>query len=225
MKFFGVGYGVRVWFEFGRRTLLLAWVLMAGSCTTSTVVIRGVARPVRLTHAEVGELKMLRSLELPISGEWKNLHENDPGLAGVEISQAPREGQALVDESDSYIGKHPAEVVYHFWDGRMRSTGYYPDGRIRNDQWFPNDGTWEGWLKRSKLDARSDAEGFALLRKYVIKEAIMPYIDSWAAVRFEFGSDPNFVSHKDPRVGLIDALNAYEARMPPAERTKIPEIQ
>lgn len=173
-----------------------------------------------LTRKEAAELKMLRSLEAPITGPWKNLYQGDPQLAGIEISQAPREGQALVDYTDLYAGKQPAEIYYHFWDGKVRSMHFGPDGHINGDEWHPNEGTWENWLKLHKLDARSDIEGYMQLRKYVVAETVMPYIESAAAVCFDLGSGPDFIKHKDPRTGLINALNQYEQRMIPKDLAK-----
>lgn len=62
---------------------------------------------------------------------WKNLHEGDPLLAGVEMSQCP-EG-AMGERAEAYIKGHPAMVLYYFWDGRVRQTGYEPNGEVIED--------------------------------------------------------------------------------------------
>ena len=203
-----------------KKLFILTACLLITSCASSYVRVTDLPRPMDLTRKEVAELKKLRSLEAPITGPWKNRYQGDPVLAGVEISQAPREGQALVDYSDLYAGKQPAEISYHFWDGRVRSMHFGPDGKTSGDEWHPSRGTWDDRLKMDQLDTRSDIEGYLQLRKHVIAEAVMPYIESLAAVDFTLGSDPEFIKHKDPRASLIDALNQYEQRMTPRDLSK-----
>lgn len=67
--------------------------------------------------------------------KWFNLHENDAALAGVEVCQYP-EGSAY-DSKTRYMGKHPAMVIYYFWDGRVRQTSFEPNGALREDFFWP----------------------------------------------------------------------------------------
>jgi hypothetical protein len=99
--------------------------------------------------------------------KWKNLYQNDPELAAIEIDQKPREGNVYEDRS-RYDHRHPAEVNYFFWDGRNRWISYEPYGDVLNDEWAqrmkPGDPYWDD-----------------------------VYVD------FNYGSDPQFKKHKDPR--------------------------
>ena len=72
--------------------------------------------------------KVEKSINAPI---WKNLHEGDPSLAGVEISQCP---EGAVGESEkAYLNGHPAMVLYYFWNKRVRHTGYESNGEVIED--------------------------------------------------------------------------------------------
>ncbi len=63
----------------------------------------------------------------PVYPGWVNLHEGDPDLAGISFF-----GDS---DANEYVGKHPAGVMYVFWDGRVRQTGHKPDGTVREDFW------------------------------------------------------------------------------------------
>jgi hypothetical protein len=137
-------------------------------------------------------------------GEWRNLYRGDPELAGVELSQCLREGPTMRDDSE-YYGKHPAEVAYHFWDGRIRWITYYPDGKKIGDQWMKHGDP-------ARFSGRNDTQGYSLL-KDLSRVEHGNYISSWGSVDFSFGCDPQFKRHKDPRIALDDAVTAYEERL------------
>lgn len=59
---------------------------------------------------------------------WKNIYHRDPLLAGVAVRQYSDDIQ--VKSLQDYSGKHPAEVIYYFWDGRMKRFIYSPEGAI-----------------------------------------------------------------------------------------------
>ena len=143
------------------------------------------------------------SLEIPI-GQWTNLYKGDPQLAGIELSQRLREGPAMRDDT-VYDGRHPAEVAYHFWDGRIRWILYEPDGRKQSEQWMRH-------ADISSFLQRSDPDGYARLSR-IRDEETGRYISSWGSVDFSLGSDPQFQRHKDPRRVLDDAVQAYGKRL------------
>jgi hypothetical protein len=108
-------------------------------------------------------------------------------------------------ETPSYIGMHPAEVFYHFWDGTIRWTSFTPEGAKVNDQWI--------WPDHKRLldEALKLAgkERIRRLRTLVLFE-LGNDVNSWACVDFSYGSDPLFSRHKDPRRVLFETLSAYE---------------
>jgi len=64
---------------------------------------------------------------------WHNAYQGDPSLAGVEINQ-------YFDATcrfglDAYRSAHPAQVKYYFWDGRIRTCQYAPNGVILERSW------------------------------------------------------------------------------------------
>ena len=67
-----------------------------------------------------------------VIGKWKNIHEGNPELAGVEIQQYP--DSAL--EAPAWEGGHPAMILFVMWDGRVNQRGYRPDGTVREDFWW-----------------------------------------------------------------------------------------
>ena len=149
-------------------------------------------------------------------GKWHNLYKGDPKLAGVELSQCLREGNAYRDDSD-YYGKHPAEVAYHFWNGRIRWITYYPDGKKMGDQWMEHGDI-------AQFSGRTDAKGYSLL-KDLRRVELGNYISSWGSVDFSLGSDPQFKRHKDPRRVLDDAVQAYEKRLKACDPLKPQEVE
>jgi hypothetical protein len=110
--------------------------------------------------------RYIKSLKI---GHFDNLYQGCAILAGVEAHQLPVVDNAVEDYSD-YIGKHPGTIDYHFWDGRICSVRYSPDGKILKREW-------------SQHSPASDADGYT----------------SWEGVDFSKGSDPEFRHHKDPR--------------------------
>ncbi|HEX7262122.1 MAG TPA: hypothetical protein VF258_09930, partial [Luteolibacter sp.] len=106
----------------------------------------------RVTATAAGELM---PPAVPI-GIWNNCYVGDTELAGVELSQCIREGPTMRDDS-IYYGKHPAEVAYHFWDGRIRWVLFYPDGRKMKDQWLSH-------YDIAKYSTRNDSIGFDELK-------------------------------------------------------------
>lgn len=78
--------------------------------------------------------------------QWRNLHAGDPALAGIVIDQEPPEGCVYNDKS-RYDHRHPADVTYYFWDGRVRQMEFEPYGDVIGDFWWrekikPGDGWW-----------------------------------------------------------------------------------
>ena len=67
-------------------------------------------------------------------GHWDNPFHRDPKLAGVVVQQF---GECPYNQH-LWEGKHPCEIYYYFWDGRVRQCGYEPDGTVREDFWWPN---------------------------------------------------------------------------------------
>lgn len=62
-------------------------------------------------------------------GPWTNVHQGDASLAGTIVQQftdCPYENQR-------WEGKHPAMVLFVFWDGKVRQRGYQPDGTCYED--------------------------------------------------------------------------------------------
>ena len=137
-------------------------------------------------------------------GKWTNLYKGDPQLAGVELSQCIREGPTMRDDS-IYYGKHPAEVAYHFWDGRIRWIMFYPDGKKMGDQWLNH-------YDIMKFSRRDDPAGYVELKR-IRGEENGKYISSWGSVDFSFGSDPQFKRHKNPIRVIDDAIEAYSKRL------------
>ena len=169
------------------------------------------------SHAEASPTQVPpQELERIAIGKWHNLYKGDPQVAGVELSQCLREGNAYRDDSD-YYGKHPAEVAYHFWDGRIRWITYYPDGKNMGDQWMRH-------RDISSFLRRSDPDGYSRLRR-IRDEEIGRYISSWGSVDFSLGSDPQFKRHKDPRRVLDDAVQAFEKRLSASGPQKIQEVE
>ncbi|WP_461785113.1 hypothetical protein [Prosthecobacter sp.] len=101
-------------------------------------------------------------------GPWENIYNDDSRLAAVAVHQYPENPY----EASSYIGKHPCNIWYAFWDGRVRQIQYDVDGTVIDDFWWPED---------FKLTQNSD---------------------QWNGFDFSFGSDPTFLHHKDPRPKL-----------------------
>jgi hypothetical protein len=98
-------------------------------------------------------------------GPWTNLYAGDQRLAALAVIQYPENPY----ESWSYAGKHPCNIWYAFWDGRVRQIQYRPDGTVLNDFWWP-----------------------ARLR-------LMPGNSVWQTFDFSYGSDRSFSRHRDPR--------------------------
>lgn len=63
----------------------------------------------------------------PVYPGWVNLHEGAPDLAGVAFAND--------GGGPEYVGKHPAGVIYAFWDGRVRSVTHDPNGKVLDDHW------------------------------------------------------------------------------------------
>ena len=105
---------------------------------------------------------------------YENKYRGDPDLAGIECYQHPLVDNTVEDYS-VYDGKHPGAVVYHFWDGRILSLYYSPDGRVMHKNWFKHESD------PAKLKAKRE------------------YAFSWEMVDFSKGSDPHFEHHTDPR--------------------------
>lgn len=72
-------------------------------------------------------------------------------------------------ENWRYKGKHPAMILFYYWDGRVRQLGYDPDGTVHENFWWPDS------LRLKPGDA------------------------AWSNVDFTCGSDPAFQQHADPR--------------------------
>ena len=72
-------------------------------------------------------------------------------------------------ENWRYEGKHPAMVIFYFWDGRVRQLGYEPDGTVYDNFWWP------------------------------APDRLKPGDAAWWMVDFTHGSDPTFQHHADPR--------------------------
>jgi hypothetical protein len=75
------------------------------------------------------------TLESTIQPKWENKHRNDPNLAGIEIAQLP-EG-AATESKTAFLKGHPAMILYFFWDGKVRQTGFEADGRLVEDFFWP----------------------------------------------------------------------------------------
>jgi|GEM_PF-6900240 len=97
-------------------------------------------------------------------GPWKNIYEGDFKLAAIAVHQYPENPY----EASSYVGKHPCNIWYAFWDGRVRQIQYDVDGSVLDDFWWPEN-----------------------LR-------LTPGSSQWEGFDFNFGSDPTFLHHKDP---------------------------
>jgi len=65
-------------------------------------------------------------------GHWDNPYRGNARLAGVDVAQFGE----CPHEHRFYEGKHPCEVSFFFWDGRVRSVCYSPDGTIVLDEWW-----------------------------------------------------------------------------------------
>lgn len=119
-------------------------------------------------------------------GEYKNIYRGSSELAGVEayqVGDAVGGMDAQHGGAERYRGKHPGNIAYHFWDGRIRSLIYSPEGRMMNDQWLhhqPNE--------------------------------VPSYINAWDMVDFSQGSDPEFKRHPDPRLTKKDQTKAETSR-------------
>lgn len=77
---------------------------------------------------------------------WQNLYAGDPALAGTEVWQLPREGD--VYDRTRWANRHPAEIDYFFWDGRVYQVLYFPNGDEWDKGWWPyrirpGDREWE----------------------------------------------------------------------------------
>ena len=80
-------------------------------------------------------------------GPWQNAYAGNEELAGVVISQFPEAGRYpwLIE---SYKGKHPAMILYYFWNGRINQRAFEPDGTETENFWW-NDSLKPGeWIWR-----------------------------------------------------------------------------
>lgn len=98
-------------------------------------------------------------------GPWENPFRGNPDLAGVNVQQF---GECPYDQH-LWEGRHPCEIYFYYWDGRVRQRGYEPDGTLREDFWWPAD------------------------------MRLKPHDSGWNQVDFSHGSDPTFKRHADPR--------------------------
>ncbi|MBB5030860.1 hypothetical protein [Prosthecobacter vanneervenii] len=99
-------------------------------------------------------------------GHWENPFRDNPDLAGVAVQQF---GECSYDQHH-WEGRHPHEIYFFFWDGRVRQCGYEPDGTLLEDFWWPED------------------------------MRLKPHDPRWKKVDFSHGSDPMFKRHADPRI-------------------------
>jgi hypothetical protein len=123
---------------------------------------------------------------------YKNLYKSSSTLAGLEVYQKRIVENTMIDTSE-YIGKHPGTVCYHFWDGRILTLDYSPDGKIISKNWCHHS-----------------------------QKEVPEYFNSWEMVDFNKGSDPDFKRHKDPRTppghGLFPSVNKDDPK--PASGSK-----
>jgi len=63
---------------------------------------------------------------------WLNIYGDDPGLAGVVVQQLPDSPAG----ASRWRGRHPAMILFVFWDGRVRQRGYSPTGAVEEDFWW-----------------------------------------------------------------------------------------
>lgn len=68
-----------------------------------------------------------------VSPSWKNLHKEDPELAGIYfLFEGVEKEYEIVPEE---FKLHPPGVVYLFWDGRCRITNHLEDGTLQSSNW------------------------------------------------------------------------------------------
>ena len=90
-------------------------------------------------------LGRLRGYNQDYKGAWENPFRGDPNLAGVNVIQY---GECPY-ENWTFDGKHPCNIWYFFWNGRVRQIQYLPDGKVWDDFYWPQrlkpgDPFWKG---------------------------------------------------------------------------------
>ena len=122
-------------------------------------------------------------------GEYRNIYRGASELAGVEayqVGEAVGGMDAQSGGAERYKGKHPGNIAYHFWDGRIRRLIYSPEGKVTDDQWLhhqPNE--------------------------------VPGYMNAWDMVDFSQGSDPEFKRHSDPRLPTNGQIKEAQQAAPP----------
>ena len=64
------------------------------------------------------------------TSSWKNIYKGNPLLAGVEVNQFSGDWAPGLKSLSDYDGKHPAQIIYYFWNGRLERLNYLPNGRM-----------------------------------------------------------------------------------------------
>jgi len=64
------------------------------------------------------------------TSSWKNIYKGNPLLAGVGVNQYFGEWAPELKSMSDYDGKHPAQIIYYFWNGSLERLNYLPNGRM-----------------------------------------------------------------------------------------------